>query len=282
MYIYRDKTSCVQFYTKCISLTKYLKSQATAKIGINFIKRIVKSSGCIFHEIHQENDIGLDAIVEIKNEGKATGKLIAIQVKSGNSFFDSKNQKCKMSVNQHYEYWRNHNLKILGIIYVPDLFSAFMIDIKKELDLNSELETIKIPISDQTEFCLQKFKGEIIPNKLNEVSYDELFLKFTDEHHNKSIRLLVNLSRLPLKKAISNILRATDFIEFVRSLNFKVLSKDDFERESLGEQFTSLTNKWHGNLRYSKEDMFYFSEENLQYFDPKFVELKEYLIKNKK
>lgn len=262
-------------------MTKYLKSQSTAKIGVNYIKGIVKRSGCIFHEIHQENDIGLDGIIEIIIDGKSTGKLIAIQVKSGNSFLDLNKEQCKMSINQHYEYWHNHNLTILGIIYIPKSFSAYIINISNQLELYPNQKTIKIPISNETEFNSKKFKNEIIPNKLNEITFDERLLQFTNEYQNKTLRLIINLSSTPLKIAVSKILQTNTFLEFATSINFKVLSIEQFKKELNQKHFSTLTNKWIGELKYSNDHSVYFSEKNLEYLNPKFLELKQFLIKKK-
>ena len=57
-------------------MTKYLITNSTSKKGINYIKKVVKASDCEFHIIHQENDIGLDAIIELFSNNKPTDKLI--------------------------------------------------------------------------------------------------------------------------------------------------------------------------------------------------------------
>jgi hypothetical protein len=42
-------------------MPRYLKTNATAKAGINYIRTIVEAHNCIFQKIDQENDVGVDA-----------------------------------------------------------------------------------------------------------------------------------------------------------------------------------------------------------------------------
>ena len=44
---------------------KYPKTNSTAKIGVDFIRSIVNYNNCIFHEINADNDLGIDAMIEI-------------------------------------------------------------------------------------------------------------------------------------------------------------------------------------------------------------------------
>ena len=76
---------------------KYPKTNSTAKIGVDFIRSIVNYNNCIFHEINANNDLGIDAMIEIIKDEKPTGKLIATQIKSGKSYFNKKTRNVILS-----------------------------------------------------------------------------------------------------------------------------------------------------------------------------------------
>lgn len=61
-------------------MPKYSNSSITAKIGINYVRTIVEESGSLFHKIEQENDLGIDGIIEFIQDGTPTNKSIAIQI----------------------------------------------------------------------------------------------------------------------------------------------------------------------------------------------------------
>lgn len=45
-------------------MVKYKITNITSKAGINFVRTVVEESGSLFHKIEQENDLGIDALVE--------------------------------------------------------------------------------------------------------------------------------------------------------------------------------------------------------------------------
>jgi hypothetical protein len=117
-------------------MPKYLKTNATAKSGINYIRTIVESHNCIFQKIDQENDVGIDALIELVKNERPTGNFIASQIKSGSSYFDKKANLCKIPIGDHRDYWSNHSLPVYGIVYIPEYESAYWINIKSYLKEN--------------------------------------------------------------------------------------------------------------------------------------------------
>jgi hypothetical protein len=99
---------------------KYIRStDQTEREGVYDIgKAITKRIGWIFRE-QPILDIGIDAIIEQKIEGKATGQFIALQIKSGKSYLANKNDS---SVGflidlEHFKYWRDLCIPFIIIIY---------------------------------------------------------------------------------------------------------------------------------------------------------------------
>lgn len=66
-------------------------------------------------------DHGIDAHVEICNNGNPTGQLVAVQIKSGESFFKESGEQGFIFRfgDWHYRYWLNHCLPVLVALYNP-------------------------------------------------------------------------------------------------------------------------------------------------------------------
>jgi hypothetical protein len=71
-----------------------------------------------------EADFGIDAQVEIYEHGRATGKLIALQIKSGPSYFKRINIRTGMLTyyidESHLRYWVDHSLPVFLILENPE------------------------------------------------------------------------------------------------------------------------------------------------------------------
>jgi len=259
-------------------LTKYLLTNSTSKKGINHIKNVVKASDCEFHIIHQENDIGLDAIIELFSNNKPTGKLIAIQVKAGSSYVDIKKQICKFNISGHKDYWLKHNLDVYGIVYSPELLQAYYLDIKKSLLQYPEKTVIKIDISPENEFTYESFNNRIKDLKLNSASLIEKFDKFCATQENKSFRFFFNSLNVSTTNALEKILSVQNFTELLLVINCNLVSeklKNQIKSE-IGMQ--QCSNKYHGNFHFSKKRDVYLEQKATKYFNQKFTELKEHLL----
>ena len=102
----------------------YKRSAITAKDGINFIRSAVEASGSLFIKIEQENDLGIDALIEFVENERPLNKQIAVQIKSGASYYTPESDECAFPVGSHREYWAQHPLPVFGLVYVPSLQRA--------------------------------------------------------------------------------------------------------------------------------------------------------------
>jgi len=149
-------------------LTKYISTNITAKKGINFVRSVVENSGCLFHKIEQENDLGIDAIIEFVKDEKPVHKSLAIQVKSGNSYYIHQKRECIIPIENHYDYWKNYPLGVCGIVYIPDLNSAFWVNIKSYLVSLPQNKIIRFIANRSNQFDLINFNKLFLPSVLNE------------------------------------------------------------------------------------------------------------------
>jgi hypothetical protein len=194
----------------------YKKTNITSKIGVNFIKDIVERSGSIFHKIEQENDLGIDAIIEFIKDEKPTHKSIAIQIKSGMSFFNKKTNECIIPVKSHYDYWNNYPLPVYGIVYVPEKEKAYWIDIKQYFRTNCKTSQIKFEINRLNIFDLKNFNNYFTPLNSSElpiVSIDEALSLFESEN----IDEFLLGSQILFKQHVNNEKTWYKFIDYIKT-----------------------------------------------------------------
>lgn len=178
---------------------KNKKTNTTAKKGVNFVRTIVEDSECFFHKIEQENDLGIDAIVEFIKDEQPLNKSIAIQIKSGPSYYNSKKQECIIPIESHREYWKNYPLPVFGIVYIPDLKIGYWIDIKHYLENNKETNTIKFIGNRANQFDTENYKNVFVPrltNKTPDISFDYSLQLFDSDDINEFMLGSIVLFRL--------------------------------------------------------------------------------------
>lgn len=103
-----------------------MESPQTDRLGVAALEYFFSESGWLFREqtIH---DYGIDAHIEIVNDHRPTGKLIAIQIKSGTSFFseETENSFVFRADDKHIAYWVGHSMPVVVVIYNPETKNAY-------------------------------------------------------------------------------------------------------------------------------------------------------------
>jgi hypothetical protein len=97
------------------------KNSLTDRIGVSMLELFFNKQGWLFREqvIH---DHGIDAHVEVVINGEATGRLIAIQIKTGKSYFSEKSggNYIFRTDQRHAEYWAEHCLPVILVMINPE------------------------------------------------------------------------------------------------------------------------------------------------------------------
>ena len=105
----------------------------TDRLGVSKLDHYFSSHGWLFREqfLH---DYGIDAQVEIVDDGKPTGDLIAIQIKSGSSYFSEKNDTdiIYRTDDKHIQYWSSHALPVIIVLYHPNTDILFWESVTKD------------------------------------------------------------------------------------------------------------------------------------------------------
>ena len=97
------------------------REQNTARIGVSLAQAAFERLGFIFREqfVH---DFGIDAHVELVEDGSPTGSLFAVQVKSGASYFSEEVAgSFVFRINdEHLKYWTHHSLPVVLLLSNTD------------------------------------------------------------------------------------------------------------------------------------------------------------------
>lgn len=104
-----------------------IRYDSKERLGVNAVERIVLDLGWIFRE-QPVVDMGIDAHIEYVDEHGPSGKLIAVQIKTGPSHFrenaDSYVFRGKLT---HLEYWTNHSLPVILVGHLPESGKTFWV-----------------------------------------------------------------------------------------------------------------------------------------------------------
>lgn len=99
------------------------------RLGVHSVARLVhRELRWKFREQH-ESDFGIDAMIEIADDGRPTGQLIAVQIKSGKSYFGTSASDQAGWVfragKRLLDYWLDHALPVIVVLYDPRSQAAF-------------------------------------------------------------------------------------------------------------------------------------------------------------
>ena len=91
----------------------------TEREGVSAVQNIVyRELGWIFRE-QKVDDFGIDAEIEVADQERPTGKMIAVQIKSGVSYFGAKKKNVFYFDEKHKKYWVKHSLPVIVLLYHP-------------------------------------------------------------------------------------------------------------------------------------------------------------------
>ena len=106
------------------SFPRRTRSQSTGDIGVGIAKLVFNQQlGWMFRQTPQEADFGVDGYVDIEtDEGHVTGKSLAVQIKTGESYLKSTNDGANwiyVGDLKHINYYINHDNPVLLLVVDP-------------------------------------------------------------------------------------------------------------------------------------------------------------------
>lgn len=99
----------------------------TERVGIAAVQKAVAEAGGFFRELPLPDE-GIDAQIEWADEkGRPNGRLVAVQVKSGTSYFKTETEDgWRYSIKKSsLEYWGRYALPVVLVLYDPDEDCAY-------------------------------------------------------------------------------------------------------------------------------------------------------------
>ena len=113
----------------------------TSRLGVSKADNELTKLGFAFRE-QAILDCGIDAIIEAPNcnESYLSGKLIAAQIKTGDSYFTEKKDDAIVYRGElkHLDYWLNHSLPVIIILYSPKHDKCIWASINKQTVIKTE------------------------------------------------------------------------------------------------------------------------------------------------
>lgn len=107
--------------------------EKTDRLGVAALEYIFSKHGWLFRE-QPTHDYGIDAHVEIVEGSKPTGKLIALQIKSGDSFFKEEIADAYIfrTDDKHVAYWLGHSMPVVLMLFEPNTKAAYWCHVNAE------------------------------------------------------------------------------------------------------------------------------------------------------
>lgn len=175
----------------------YPESEYLGDLGVRTVESIICDEiGLIFRN-QEKNDLGIDAQIEfLQEDRKGTGRLIAIQIKCGESFFNEQNDEGFIYRGElkHYNYWINHSLPVVLIICHPTTKNSYWVQVTKaNSKLLSKSWKIIIPFNQRLD---AESKNELkhIADQLQHGDMVELSLfKFLSEKYETEVKIAPEL-----------------------------------------------------------------------------------------
>jgi tetratricopeptide (TPR) repeat protein len=102
--------------------------------GVRAVDAGVSRLGLVWRE-NRDVDFGIDGTIELVTARRATGRLVAAQVKSGPSYFNHDHGDAwhYYPESRHREYWRNHSLPVLVFLHHPETNETYWANAQRAL-----------------------------------------------------------------------------------------------------------------------------------------------------
>ena len=89
------------------------------KAGVIALDKIVNEHGSVFRPVHDEDDFGIDGFIELVKAEVVSGRLVAVQIKTGPSYLGKSGDKFEVAVDQtHLDYWLNYMVPVILVCEV--------------------------------------------------------------------------------------------------------------------------------------------------------------------
>ncbi|MET9182501.1 DUF4365 domain-containing protein [Kitasatospora aureofaciens] len=135
-------------------------SRKIERAGVNALRTLLEEHDHLVQEIDGGADHGEDLYVGFASEGRRTGHVVAIQVKSGQKY--KRANGYAIPVGDHRDDWKESRLPVVGVVYDRAEKRLFWVNLTKELRRGSEATWIQVPRANElTDGSLHGFIAEL-------------------------------------------------------------------------------------------------------------------------
>jgi Domain of unknown function (DUF4365) len=176
----------VDVVTKAASMAK----PQTERLGVAALEYFFSKNGWLFRE-QTTHDYGIDAHVEIVVDERPTGKLIALQIKTGTSFFGEQADGAYIfrTDDKHLAYWVGHSMPVVVVLYNPDSKEACWQHVSRQAVETTgkgwKLSIPKVNLFDKPAQSLKAFEALTQPEpymrRLNRLRVDRHWMDLIDQ-----------------------------------------------------------------------------------------------------
>jgi|GEM_PF-5820692 len=215
--------------------------------GVTTVGRIFnREFKWIFRE-QQKADMGIDAHVEICDGGHPSGRLIALQIKSGESWFKEQTSEgiiFRGSL-EHLDYWLKHSLPVVVVLYNPLKEEVlWQVVLQKHITKTLKSWRILIPhlnkLNKQAEFELRRYSRDSpLIEELRRLRFTA-YGNYLEQDFYKKLRKTVSileLKNLPSKESKAKLTA----YQIIALEVLKQLLELGVSRESLRDLYSWLT-----------------------------------------
>ena len=228
-----------------MKLPKYDFSSKKGEDGTTIVKAIVEGElNWIFRKNNQENDFGIDAYIDIINDKRhVTGKSIALQIKTGDSYFKEQNEIGWIFRGElkHLNYYLNHDIPVI-IVLVDDRkkFAYWCLCDLTKTEKAGENWKITVPFNQKLDASSKSELSKYVSPITDYVSQLEYFWEVNNYLKEKDrIIFMVDKSDIE-KRNYSQLIMAFDRLEVNPELILNLKGKVDVWIQGYGEDRREL------------------------------------------
>lgn len=169
----------------------------TERLGIAALEYFFAKHGWLFRE-QTTQDYGIDAHVEIVTHQRPTGKLIALQIKAGTSFFaeETDNRFVFRTDDKHISYWIGHSMPVAVVLFNPETKQAYWQHVSREtVELTGKgwkLLIPKVSMFEHDDDCLEAFEQLTQPEpyvrRLNRLRIDRHWMDLIEDGYEVRVK----------------------------------------------------------------------------------------------
>jgi len=152
-------------------MTRYTKSKQAEAASIAELQRVCAEVGMILR-LTPNDDVGLDAQIEVVEKGMATGVLIGVQLKSTAGSAEGKHYRF-IADRDHFGYWARCSLPVIGVVHNTKWKKAVWIDLTAAATyerIKKGPYTIRVEFDEnETAFTPSLLMDQIVPRMLKYV-----------------------------------------------------------------------------------------------------------------